>query len=66
MPSYLIFDIRMSELSDPDLQESRPTSEQMVFITGQWYVPMCVHVIEAGAVHFLPKPSGNQAPAMRD
>ncbi|TLD72101.1 response regulator transcription factor [Phragmitibacter flavus] len=58
-PSCLILDVRMPELTGLDLQQAlldKGLDEQIVFITGNGDIPMCVQAMKAGAVDFLPKP----------
>jgi FixJ family two-component response regulator len=58
-PSCVIVDVQMPGLNGLQFQEAliqRRREEQLVFITGHGNIPMCVQVMKAGAVDFLPKP----------
>jgi two-component system, LuxR family, response regulator FixJ len=58
-PSCVIVDVKMPGLNGIAFQEALIThgrDEQLVFITAHGDIPMCVQVMKAGAVDFLPKP----------
>ncbi len=58
-PSCVIVDVQMPGLNGVEFQKAliqRRRDEQLVFITGHGNIPMCVQVMKAGAVDFLPKP----------
>lgn len=58
-PACLIVDVRMPGLNGIELQEAlikRRREEQLIFVTAHANVPICVQVMKAGAVDFLPKP----------
>jgi FixJ family two-component response regulator len=55
----VIVDVQMPGVNGIDFQQAlirRRREEQLVFITGHGDIPMCAHVMKAGAVDFLPKP----------
>jgi FixJ family two-component response regulator len=59
VPSCLVSDVRMPELTGLALQDAmaaRQLSIPIVFITGHGNIPMSVKAMKAGAVDFLPKP----------
>ncbi|MCB4791925.1 MAG: response regulator [Elusimicrobia bacterium] len=59
LPSCLVSDIQMPDMSGLDLQEAMTLRElaiPIVFITGHGNIPMSVKGMKAGAVDFLPKP----------
>jgi len=58
-PTCVIVDVQMPGLNGLDFQEAliqRRREEQLIFISGNANIPMCVQVMKAGAVDFLPKP----------
>src|ERR1041385_4637801 len=58
-PACVIVDVQMPGVNGIDFQKTliqRRREEQLVFITGYGNIPMCAHVMKAGAVDFLPKP----------
>ena len=62
-PDCLILDIRMPLMSGFELQETlknRNLDIPTIFITGHGDIPMAVHAIQQGAMHFLTKPINNQ------
>lgn len=63
LPSCLVLDVGLPDLSGLDLQQ-RMTDMNMtipiVFITGQGDVPTSVRAMKAGAVEFLTKPFGER------
>lgn len=57
-PSVSLF-VQMPGVNGIDFQKAliqRRREEQLVFITGYGNITMCVQVMKAGAVDFLPKP----------
>jgi FixJ family two-component response regulator len=59
LPSCLVSDIKMPDMSGLELQEAmlaRHIAIPIVFITGHGNIPMSVTGMKAGAVDFLPKP----------
>jgi FixJ family two-component response regulator len=58
VPSCLILDVQLPNLSGLDVQESVATWPQLpiIFITGHGDIPMTVRALKAGAVDFLTKP----------
>jgi len=63
VPSCLILDVRLPELSGPDLQRELAEAKiniPIVFLTGHGDIPMSVRAIKAGAVEFLTKPFKDQ------
>lgn len=59
VPSCLILDVKMPELSGLELQERLAATEvgfPIIFITGHATVPISVQAMKAGAVDFLQKP----------
>jgi len=61
-PACLVLDVNLPDQTGLDLQRElkglgRPMP--IVFITGHGSIPMAVEAIQAGAVHFLPKPFQN-------
>jgi RNA polymerase sigma factor (sigma-70 family) len=58
-PACVIVDVQMPGVNGIDLQQAliqRRREEQLLFITGHGNIPMCVQVMKAGAIDFLPKP----------
>jgi FixJ family two-component response regulator len=58
-PSCVIVDVQMPGLNGIDFQKAlleHGREEQLVFITGHGNIPMCVQIMKAGAIDFLPKP----------
>jgi FixJ family two-component response regulator len=63
VPSCLILDVRLPNMSGLDLQEELTVTADhipIIFITAYGDVPMAVRALKAGAVHFLPKPFRDQ------
>ena len=63
VPSCLILDVRLPDLSGPDLQRKLAEAKiniPIVFLTGHGDIPMSVRAIKAGAVEFLTKPFKDQ------
>lgn len=63
IPSCLILDIRMPELSGLDLQQRMSKVNidiPIIFITGHGDIPTSVRAMKAGAVEFLTKPFNDQ------
>ena len=63
VPSCLILDVRLPDLSGPDLQRELAAAKiniPIVFLTGHGDIPMSVRAIKAGAVEFLTKPFKDQ------
>ena len=63
VPSCLVLDVRMPEVSGLDLQRELRLAGEMipiVFITGHADVPTTVRAMKAGAIEFLPKPFREQ------
>lgn len=61
--SCVVVDVRMPELSGPELQEAlleRHTETPLIFITGHADVPVAVRAMKLGAVDFLTKPTNSQ------
>jgi FixJ family two-component response regulator len=59
LPSCLISDIKMPDMSGLELQEAMQARQiviPIVFITGHGDIPMSVKGMKGGAVDFLPKP----------
>lgn len=55
----LVLDVEMPEMNGLDLQRemnSAGISLPVIFLTGHGDIPMTVHALKAGAVHFLTKP----------
>jgi len=64
VPSCLILDVGLPDLSGLDLQKLITADRAdlpIVFITGHHDVPMTVQAMKAGAVEFLTKPFADQA-----
>jgi FixJ family two-component response regulator len=63
VPSCLVLDVTLPDLSGLDLQK-RIAADRMdmpiIFITGHGDVPMTVRAMKAGAVEFLTKPYGDE------
>lgn len=62
-PSCLVLDVQLPDQSGLDLQKElkdRGWPGSIVFITGHGTIPMAVEAMQAGAVHFLPKPFDNR------
>jgi FixJ family two-component response regulator len=58
-----VLDVRLPDLSGPDLQRELNRSETpipIIFITGHGDIPMSVRAMKDGAVEFLPKPFRDQ------
>jgi FixJ family two-component response regulator len=63
VPSCLIADIRLPELSGLDLQTELVAAQiriPIIFVTGHGDIPMTVKAMKAGAVEFLTKPVREQ------
>jgi FixJ family two-component response regulator len=63
VPSCLILDVTLPDLSGLDLQERIATDRidmPIIFITGHGDVPMTVRAMKAGAAEFLTKPYGDE------
>jgi FixJ family two-component response regulator len=63
LPSCLILDVRLPEMSGLDFQKELTIAGidvPIVFITGHGDIPMSVQAMKAGAVDFLPKPFRDQ------
>jgi FixJ family two-component response regulator len=63
VPSCLVLDVRLPELSGLDLQRELANADppiQIVFITAHGDIPMTVEALKAGAVDFLTKPFRDQ------
>jgi len=63
VPSCIISDVRLPEISGLDLQEQLKRSHldlPVIFITGFADIPMTVQAMKAGAVEFLSKPFRDQ------
>ncbi|HEU4559900.1 MAG TPA: response regulator [Longimicrobium sp.] len=59
VPSCLVLDVSLPDLSGLDLQQriaGDRTDMPIIFITGHGDIPMTVQAMKAGAVEFLPKP----------
>src|SRR5687767_2918574 len=59
VPSCLVLDVRLPEMSGMDVQEELNKSDEsppVIFISGYGDVPMSVQALKAGAVDFLCKP----------
>ena len=59
VPSCLVLDIRLPQMSGLALQEAMAARDlfiPIVFITGHGDIPMSVKAMQAGAIDFLPKP----------
>jgi FixJ family two-component response regulator len=58
VPSCLILDVQLPNLSGLDVQQRVATRPQLpiIFITGHGDIPMTVRALKAGAVDFLTKP----------
>jgi FixJ family two-component response regulator len=55
----LVLDVKMPGMSGLDLQRQLKTAKislPVIFLTGHGDIPMTVHALKAGAVHFLTKP----------
>jgi FixJ family two-component response regulator len=63
VPSCLVLDVSLPDLSGLDLQKriADRTAMPIIFITGYGDVPMTVQAMRAGAVEFLTKPFGDEA-----
>jgi FixJ family two-component response regulator len=64
VPSCLILDVNLPDLSGLDLQKRIAADRiemPIIFITGYGDVPMTVQAMKAGAVEFLTKPFGDDA-----
>lgn len=64
VPSCLVLDVRLPELSGLDLQRRMADSGihlPIIFMTGHGDIPMTVQAMKAGAVEFLTKPFREQA-----
>ncbi len=62
VPSCLVLDVTLPDLSGLDLQKLLVTTRAtlpIIFITGHGDVPMTVQAMKAGAVEFLTKPFRN-------
>src|SRR5262249_8100632 len=62
VPSCLVLDVSLPDLSGLDLQKRLADRSDMpiIFITGYGDVPMTVHAMKAGAGEFLTKPFGDE------
>jgi FixJ family two-component response regulator len=63
VPSCLILDVTLPDLSGLDLQKRIATDRvdmPIIFITGHGDVPMTVRAMKAGAAEFLTKPYGDE------
>ena len=63
VPSCLVLDVRLPEISGLDLQRELTQAGvqiPIIFITGHGDIPMSVKAIKSGAVEFLTKPFRNQ------
>src|SRR5262245_6845161 len=63
VPSCLVLDVRLPELSGLDFQAElarKGIQIPIIFITGHGDVPMSVRAMKAGAVEFLTKPVRDQ------
>jgi FixJ family two-component response regulator len=63
VPSCVILDVRLPDLSGLDVQEElakRDPDLPIVFVTGHGDIPMSVRAMKAGAVEFLTKPFKEQ------
>jgi FixJ family two-component response regulator len=63
VPSCLVLDVRLPELSGLDLQAellSAGVQLPIIFVTGHGDIPMTVQAMKAGAVDFLTKPFRQQ------
>ena len=61
--SCMILDVRMPEISGPELQEKLNLSGiiiPIIFISGHGDIPLAVRVMKAGAIDFLTKPFNDQ------
>lgn len=59
----LILDVRMPEISGPELQDKlnkRKINIPIIFISGHGDIPLAVRVMKAGAIDFLAKPFNDQ------
>src|SRR6476659_7351384 len=59
VPSCILLDVRIPELSGPELQERLSelgSTLPIIFLTGHPDIPTTVQAIKAGAVDFLTKP----------
>lgn len=62
-PGCLILDVRMPEISGPELQEKLNQKQfklPIIFISGHGDIPLAVRVMKAGAIDFLAKPFNDQ------
>lgn len=62
-PGCLILDVRMPEISGPELQEKlnqKHCKLPIIFISGHGDIPLAVRVMKAGAIDFLAKPFNDQ------
>ena len=63
VPSCLVLDVRLPEVSGLDFQNELAKINidvPIIFITGHGDIPMTVKAMKAGAVEFLPKPFRDQ------
>jgi FixJ family two-component response regulator len=63
VPSCLVLDVTLPDLSGLDLQKRIATDRMdmpIIFITGHGDVPMTVRAMKAGAAEFLTKPYGDE------
>ncbi len=59
----LILDVRMPEISGPELQDklnNQNINIPIIFISGHGDIPLAVRVMKAGAIDFLAKPFNDQ------
>ncbi len=59
----LILDVRMPEISGPELQDklnAKCVNIPIIFISGHGDIPLAVRVMKAGAIDFLTKPFNDQ------
>ena len=64
VPSCLVLDVSLPDLSGLDLQKRVATDRSampIIFITGYGDVPMTVRAMKAGAIEFLTKPFDDEA-----
>ncbi len=64
VPACLILDVRMPDMSGPEVQEQmirKGVSLPIVFLTGEGDIPTTVRAMKQGAVDFLTKPVDEQA-----
>ena len=67
-PACLILDVRMQQMSGPELQgelNRRGFNLPIIFLTAHGDIPMTVRAMKAGAKDFLTKPIGGTEPLER-